>query len=203
MLTIKKAYANIGLDEIEVKILIFKIKKGRRNVRDFIVCCILVIAIYSDYTSYKVKNSIIWSGLSIGIIVQFFYNGLDGIFQWFLGISLPICLLWFLFRYRMLGAGDIKLFSVIGGLYGPLAVINIIILAFLAGGLLSIIRLIQVRNFKSRLQYLAVYIQNQYEKTGIEKYYIKERDGTKMTIHFAVAIGIGVFVYRFGHITII
>lgn len=103
----------------------------------------------------------------------------------------------------MLGAGDIKLFSVIGGLYGAHAVINIIILAFLAGGILSIIRLIQVKNFKSRLQYLAVFILKQYRKKEIEKYYIKERDGTEMVIPFTIAIGMGFLIYRFGYIKII
>ena len=180
-----------------------KIKKERRNVKDFFVCCILIIAIYSDYTSYKVKNFIIWTGLCFGFIFQFLSNDLDGIFEWVLGSLLPICLFWVLFRYRMLGAGDIKLFSVIGGLYGPRAIINIIVLAFLAGGIFSIIRLIRVRNFKSRLQYLAVFILKQCKKKEIEKYYIKERDGTEMVIPFTIAIGIGFFIYQFGHIKII
>ena len=180
-----------------------KIKKERRNVKDFFVCCILIIAVYSDYISYKVKNSIIWTGLCFGAICQFLQNGLNGIFQWLLGSLLPICLLWILFRYRMLGAGDIKLFSVIGGLYGAHAVINIIILAFLAGGILSIIRLIQVKNFKSRLQYLAVFILRQYRKKEIEKYYIKERDGTEMVIHFTIAIGIAFVCNRFFHISVL
>lgn len=178
-------------------------KKERRTVKDFIVCCLLIIAIYSDCTSYKVKNSIILIGFCLGFLFQFYQNGFNGIFDWLLGSLLPVCLLWVLFRYRMLGAGDIKLFSVIGGWYGPLAIINIIILAFLAGGILSVIRLIQVGNFKYRLQYLAVFILNQWKQNGIEKYYVKERDGTKVVIHFTIAIGIGFLCYRFGHILII
>ncbi len=134
--------------------------------------------------------------------MQFTEAGYQGIFNWLQGVLLPIFLLWILFYYRMLGAGDIKLFSVIGGMYGSRIIINTIILAFFAGGVLSVIRLFLTGGFKYRLQYLAVFISNQKNQKTMKKYYEKDRDGREPVIHFTVAIGIGFLLCRFGHLSI-
>ena len=117
--------------------------------------------------------------------------GIDGIVIWFLGAIMPLVILGSLFRYRMLGAGDIKLFSMIGGMYGPSVIMNTMILAFLAGGVLSIIRLLQTGGFRNRLQYLAGFISSQCKEKKIVKYYQCERDGREPVIHFSIAIFIG------------
>lgn len=109
-------------------------------------------------------------------------------FPFLTGVLLPIGLLWLLFRFRMLGAGDIKLFSVIGGLYGSSFSLKVIVIAFFLGAVMSVFQLLRHKSLGYRLQYLAEYISN-YLKTGkIEAYYIRERDGTKPTVHFALAI---------------
>ena len=165
--------------------------------KDIIMCCLLVVAICNDCIFYKVRNFIIVSGLLVGLVVQFLEAGGTGIINWILGVCIPIVLLWVLFRYKMLGAGDIKLFSIIGGMYGASVIIDTIILAFLAGGVLSVIRLLQTGGLKNRLQYLAAFISNQCEQIQVVSYYQKERDGREPVIHFTVAIGIGFLLCRF------
>lgn len=124
-----------------------------------------------------------------------------GIIVWFFGAAIPIILLWRLFRYKVLGAGDIKLFSVIGGIYGLPVVINTMILAFLAGGVLSVIRLVQTGGFVNRLQYLAGFVSSQCKERKIISYYELERDGREPVIHFTIAILIGFVGCRFGGIS--
>lgn len=170
-------------------------------MKDFIICCLLVAAIYNDCIFYKVKNWIILSGLFLGLVIQVLEAGGMGIINWFLGSLIPILLLWMLFRYKMLGAGDIKLFSIIGSMYGASVIIDTIILAFLAGGVLSVIRLLQTGGFRNRLQYLAGFLSNQWNQTKITQYYQKERDGREPVIHFTIAIGIGFLLCRFGEIS--
>lgn len=137
----------------------------------------------------------------MGALFQFSETGLSGILKWLIGVLVPVFILWILFRYKVLGAGDIKLFSVIGGMYGTPVIINTIILAFFAGGVLSVIRLVQTGSFKNRLQYLAGFISEQCSQREIISYYQKERDGKDPVIHFSIAIAIGFLLCRFGHLS--
>ena len=160
------------------------------------------MAVWTDCISYKVKNSVIVAGIIIGIVFRILEYGIWGLAVWMLGAIIPILSLWLLFRYRMLGAGDIKLFSIVGGVYGPSIIINTMILAFLAGGVLSVIRLLQTGGFINRLQYLAGFISNQSRERTFTKYYQSERDGRAPVIHFTIAILIGFLGSRFGEITV-
>lgn len=159
------------------------------------------MAVWSDCISYKVKNAIIITGLFLGVIFQVLETGVIGILNWFIGAVLPVIILWLLFRCKMLGAGDIKLFSIIGGMYGMPVIINTIILAFFAGGVLSVIRLMQTGGFKNRMQYLADFISKQCNQREVISYYQKERDGREPVIHFSIAIAIGFLLCRFGQIS--
>lgn len=75
------------------------------------------------------------------------------------GMLLPIVLLYFLFYFRMIGAGDIKLLCMCGAFLGPQDAFSCIIISFLAGGVISVILLLKHGNIHSRFlcffQYLA------------------------------------------------
>lgn len=113
---------------------------------------------------------------------------LIGLQRWFFGSILPILLLGILFLFRVLGAGDIKLFSVIGGFFGPQFVLRTIVTAFFIGAVLSVIQLIRYQNLMYRLQYLAKFISEFLKDKKLKPYYIPERDGRQCVIHFTVAI---------------
>lgn len=128
------------------------------------------------------------AGVSLGLFTKIRQNGYMGIPSFVIGGMFPVLVLWVLFYFRALGAGDIKLFSVIGGLYGASFVSKVIIIAFFLGAVMSVFQLLRFKNLRYRLQYLAGFISN-YLKTGeVKPYYVKERDGTKIIVHFAVAI---------------
>lgn len=159
------------------------------------------MAVCNDCSSYKVKNPVILSGLAAGLVIRISEYGVRGIFVWGIGAFIPIAVLWILFCYRMLGAGDIKLFSIIGAMYGVPVILNTMILAFFAGGVLSFIRLVQTGGFRNRLQYLADFISSQYRKREFICYYQSERDGRTPVIHFTIAILVGFLICRFGEVS--
>jgi Flp pilus assembly protein protease CpaA len=70
----------------------------------------------------------------------------------------------------MLGAGDIKLFSVISGVSGVYSIIDVMTVSLFFGALLSVIFLIRHRNLRSRLQYLAAYFSKIIIKKEILPY---------------------------------
>lgn len=116
---------------------------------------------------------------------------MQGIIIWIEGAVLPIILLGGLFYFRAIGAGDIKLFCVIGSITKVSLIIQIIIVSFLVGAVMSIIHIIKNKNLKIRLQYLTNYISKFIFTRKIEPYYQLEKDKGDGIIHFTVAIFIG------------
>lgn len=155
---------------------------------------LLVAAAVGDVQNCRVSNRVILAGLLLGVFTNIRQNGYMGIFSFFLGVLVPVLLLWLLFRFRMLGAGDIKLFSVVGGLYGASFVLRVIVAALFLGAGMSVFQLLRYKNLKFRLQYLAEYV-SRYLNTGeIVPYYQKERDGDTPVVHFAIAVLGGFFL---------
>lgn len=100
---------------------------------------------------------------------------------------LPILILITLFMFRMFGAGDIKLFSVIGLFLGPEKVLQVIIISFLLGAVQSVIKLITNHNLKQRAKYFVQYIKG-ISYCGYSQYYEAKGDNYKNAIHFSISI---------------
>lgn len=165
-----------------------------------IACLIFLIllGVYRDLKSYKISNLIIAVGIPVGFVFQIYECGRKGIVLGLFGSLFPILFLFLLFLFKVLGAGDIKLFSVVGSFLGISFVFQTIIIAFLLGGLLSIIHLVKSKQVFCRLQFLADYIQSyrskvnclneKGEKQFVIPYYDIQKDGYVGTIHFSLAI---------------
>lgn len=65
----------------------------------------------------------------------------------------------------MLGGGDIKLLSAVGGLLGPADIFSVIKWSFITAAVLSALFLLDSGTVRERLYYFFQYWQN-YQKTG-------------------------------------
>ncbi len=65
---------------------------------------------------------------------------LSGSLSWLCGAAVPL-LLFPAFRFRLIGAGDIKLLMALGSFLTPSRSLNLLFLSFLAGAVLSVFRL--------------------------------------------------------------
>lgn len=158
------------------------------------LCILLILASIRDILVRKVSNRIIIIGLITGFCIQCVRHGTMGIMVWFQGILFPIALLSILFLFHALGAGDIKLFSVVGGFLGPHQVVQVIFLAFIIGAVFSIIYMIHFNIFLYRLQYLANYFHNLLKDRKLIPYYVLGEDDPRAVIPFSVPISISVFI---------
>ena len=61
----------------------------------------------------KISNRLIVCGLIWGLVLKIWGNGYVGILYFILNITIPVVLLFLLFQMHALGAGDIKLFSLV------------------------------------------------------------------------------------------
>ncbi len=160
---------------------------------------ILAAAACEDIARLKISNGLIIAGWLTGLLYRVTACGAYGIVYWLAGVLVPIFLLFILFCFRMIGAADIKIISVIGGFCGIVYSIRVFIAALFFGGILSVIRCIRFGYLKDRLRYFILYIRNIIRTKTIEAYYVKERDGEDTAIPFSAAIGLG-FITVYGGI---
>lgn len=151
---------------------------------------LLITAAVMDLRSFKISNRLIIGGLVTGLIVQIIESGMKGIGVFLINVSIPVILFYLLFLMRALGAGDIKLFSVIGGMWNLKMLYVTVIVSFLTAAAMSLCKMLYHRNLISRLCVFGAYVC-QVAATGRLSKYPKESEGKQHIIHFSVAILIG------------
>lgn len=128
-------------------------------------------AVLCDLGSGRIPNGLILAGLGLSVIYQCCSAGAVGLVLCMGGMILPVILLGLLYYFRMIGAGDIKLFCVLGGFLGPGMCFQCIIRAILAGGVISLAILLYHRNLFERIFHLIEYV-SEYLETGVWKPYL-------------------------------
>ncbi len=135
---------------------------------------ILSLAVVTDFRERRISNRLIALGLCIGLILCILGEGSIGIVHFLVNISIPVILLFLLFQLRALGAGDIKLFSVVGGFLELRQLLAVMIASFVAASVIGLGKLL-------------------YHKLSAKK-----KDGNRTLIHFSLAILIGYIIAVWG-----
>lgn len=186
----KKSVYNPSYINIQTK------KRGDSIGNLFIICLIniLAVAAWMDLRTKRIRNQLIAFGLFLGYIENILNFGWFGSIYFLIRISVPVLVFYLLFLMHTLGAGDIKLFSVIGSLIGLKALSEVVVYSFLVGAVASFIVLIRNQNLYARINYLFHYIRFLLNQKSIIKYDC-ESDGHQNMIHFSVAIFIGFTIF--------
>ena len=160
---------------------------------DYILIVYTTVAVCMDLSRQRIDNRWILLGWIGGFSYQVYYYQLSGAGYFLIGCLLPIVVLYLLFWFRMLGAGDIKLLSVLGGFIGPAAVFKCIGLSLLFGAILSLAILILCGNFLPRLRYFTDYFKHFFKTKKAVPYMIR---GNRMEhIHFSIPVFMAVLLY--------
>ncbi len=156
----------------------------------------MTTAVATDVTSGRIGNRLIGLGILTGFFFQIWESGIKGLFLSALQIVFPVIVLFLLFLMRALGAGDIKLFSMIGSIWNLKILCCCIVWSFLTGAVLSLIKLLYQRNLTARLGYFFRYGGRCLRERRILAYR-QPSDGKQNTISFSIAILAG-FVITMG-----
>ena len=156
----------------------------------FITLTLLSVAVVMDIQSFRVSNRLIVSGLISGLFLQVLEEGVKGLGVFILNVSIPIILFYLLFLIRALGAGDIKLFSMIGGIWGFQVLCTTIAVSFLAAAVMSLGKILFHKNLILRLRVFRGYMREVLTSGRLLKY-PQEFQGGQHIIHFSIAILIG------------
>lgn len=152
-----------------------------------VLILIIIPAVFYDLRNYRIPNSLILLGYILGIVFRL-REGLPGLALFAAGAVLPVISLILLQRAGILGGGDIKLLSVIGGFLGLRESLKCMVFSFLFAAVLSLIRIIWRRNLKHRICYFLKYIQTVIHTGKWIPYYDIARDGYDSTVHFSAAV---------------
>lgn len=154
----------------------------------------LAIAVYMDFKYYKVDNKLIIIGISIGSLHNLAQQSLYGLLCSIIWGMIPIGLLFFLYISSVLGAGDIKLFAVIGVFMRTSFCFRAIILAFVIGAVISLAKMVRYGIVVSRLQYFTDYVLEVIHTKKLTPYYNVEEKNREYVIHFSLPIGLSVVI---------
>ena len=150
----------------------------------------LLTASLFDISRYRVPNFL----LALTMIYSLFWRmkdqGFSGIGLWLLGMIVPFLICYLFYRCRMLGASDVKMFSVIGSFVGLRLLCSIIVSALFIGAAMAIVKMIIRKNFMCRFRQLFNYVTCCVQERKLKKYYDMTREGDSGIIPFAVAISL-------------
>ncbi len=157
------------------------------------IVLLLVLSILSDVKTFKISNKIVLPFVFLGFVLNIILYGFQGFLFSLWGTIAPFALLFIFYALRMLGAGDIKLFSAVGSIMGVKFVLFAMAYSFIAGGILAFFIIIIRNNSKQRFRYIVDYIKTSLLTFTLTPYtdFGDKTDNAKF--HFSYAIGLGVF----------
>ena len=153
-----------------------------------VVYPLVLIAVVMDLRNMRISNRLILIGLGSALILRLFRGGLYDMLLGILLISFPVILLYLLFLLGVLGAGDIKLFSLIGGFVNFKELMMCIVYAFLCAAVFSFVKMLYCGTFFSSMQNVGLYLRR-IGMGEIESYQVLY--GKRSKIHFSVAVFFG------------
>ena len=98
----------------------------------------LTIAAATDIRSRRIPNWLVVPFLAGGLIAGGVTGGPAGVAQSVTGIAVAAALAGVLYYLRGMGMGDLKLCAAVGGWIGPAQLVNALVAAAIAGGLLAL-----------------------------------------------------------------
>lgn len=154
-----------------------------------------------DLRSERIDNR--WLLLTFAASLLWVYGdrGLRGLPGALLGAAVPVLLLFPVFFIRALGAGDIKLFAVLGVLMGWRDILRCIVWSFVIGAVFSMIRLVRCGIAADCFRRFSSWIRECGE-SGRIVHYRTRTDGPE-SVHFSVAIFSAALLWMAGGFTAI
>lgn len=178
------------------------------NPKIFALVLLLLLAVISDAKTFKIRNPIPLGFILAGVGINLYEKGPYGITGVLQAVILPVLLLFPLFALRMLGAGDIKLFSSIGAIMGTGFTFGAMVSSFLWGGVFALGIMAVRKNGVQRMLYFLSYIKNCLQVGSFLPYtdFADKADGAKLRLSYAIAFGtmfycvFGPFIFALGSI---
>jgi len=156
----------------------------------YILAVFLLIAFYLDVRYYKIPNWLTMSGIMIGFIYNGISDGLSGLLFSLLGLLAGGGILLFLYLFKGVAAGDVKLFAAIGAITGVQFTLYGLMYSVLLAGLIGMVIIIFRKDLIMRVYYGIVRFFNAVLKRDmkdLEQY--KKQEAVRFPFMYAVLPG--------------
>jgi prepilin peptidase CpaA len=161
-------------------------------VRDIFILLFAGAAALFDWRTLKIPNVLLLFGAAGGFL-----------WSWqpvyLIRLALPLLLLYPLYYLRMMGAGDVKLCSVYGGLLGFQDWKVMFFLSLFLAALWSVYRIWSKGLFRERLLKLTTYATDVLASRRLRPYFIRGVDPDSAVIPMAVPMFLAVVIVRLSH----
>lgn len=104
-----------------------------------------VFVIYYDVRYARIPNFLVCFTLAAGISINAAAGGWGGAFNSIKGSAFAFLLMFALYLFSSLGAGDVKLFAAIGALMGTPLIIPMFLTVLLTGGVIALVLILQAQ----------------------------------------------------------
>lgn len=151
-----------------------------------------------DLKTGKIPNALAGAGLLTGLALHLRYVGILGpwpLMYSFLGAAIPLGIGWLLFRFRLFGAGDIKLLAAIGSVTGYRGILWILFWSVLFGAGIAAFIMTFYTGFRERFSAFAAWVKECVERGQAVPY---RKEGGAENFHFTVPILMSVMLYAGG-----
>ena len=146
---------------------------------DGILILVLITCFITDITRQKIYNKVIFPSFIAAVLLNTWFSGFAGFKLSLLGFATGLCILLIPYFLGGMGAGDVKLLSLIGAVKGSIFVLNTAIYMALIGGAIAILVIIfqkQTISFiKSLFSWLASFICGIKYKLQFPKSYFSKK----------------------------
>lgn len=178
------------------------IKQGVNKIpgRELLLLILLPASLY-DIRRYKVPNALILSAFIISLTGYIDKQGISGIYPWLTGTIVPFILTYFFYKLRMLGASDVKIFSVTGSFIGVGSALQIMVTSIFTGAVIALLYAAKRKNLRRRLSCFILYLYKYQNQDSSHKklipYYDREKEKEDGIIPFTPAIVLAVILCLF------
>lgn len=165
-------------------------QKEVREIDCVAMTILLAAGSVSDLYHYRIPNYLIVSGWLTGLAFRLYRAGAVGLANGIYCIVVSIILLFPLYYIRAVGAGDIKLLSVVSGVYGLEFWVRTGVVFAVLAAMISLLHMLRRKSLINRFQYCIHYIFT--KRTDV--YYDPERDGREMVIPLAPVLAAAYYI---------
>lgn len=152
------------------------------------------IAAFTDWREHKIYNKLLFPALLIAFILHLYQGGVLGLMASFWGAIIGFIILLLPYFLGGMGAGDVKLLTVIGAFGGAHFVIVSFLIGAIIGGLISICLLIRQKALLHTMKYYLFFFPI-VRKYGDLSETISNAHQDKFP--YGIALALGAFIVMF------
>lgn len=135
---------------------------------------ILGVAALVDILHYKIPNLCIVAGMAAGLYMTYMSYHIAGIWQVVIQIIVVFAVFYPFYLFHGLGAGDVKLFMLLGCYMDKGQLWNCIAISMLFAGIVALIKIIRFRENRENLLYLGRYIRKVLYTGTFDEYEVRK-----------------------------